>query len=86
MGIEVFLGEPPQHIKDWIIKNSVKPETHIKFTDRTEGDYLIEGAMDLQALIGAGLMPVGSGTDFPPDWSKKPLEVNVGSAVTSIGD
>ena len=46
MGIEVFLGEPPQHIKEWIINHSVKQETHVKFVGGAEGDYLIEGVMD----------------------------------------
>ena len=86
MGIEVYLGAPPQHIKAWIINHSVKQETHIKFTDGTEGDYLIEGAMDCPALIAAGLMPPGSGTDVEPSWNKKPIEVEIGSAVTSIGE
>ena len=63
----------------------VKKETHIKFTDGTEGDYLIEGAMDCPALVAAGLMPPGSGTEMPPYWNKGPMEVEIGSAVTSIG-
>ena len=49
MGIEVYLGAPPKHIKDWIINNSKpagNPKTHIKFVDGAEGDYLIEGVMD----------------------------------------
>ena len=64
----------------------VKAETHIKFVDGTEGDYLIEGAMDCPALVVAGLMPPGSGTEQPPSWIKYPAEVEIGSAVTSIGD
>ena len=67
-------------------KPAVKAETHIKFTDGTEGDYLIKGAMDYQALIAAGLMPDGSGMENEPSWIKSPLEVEIGSAVTSIGD
>ena len=63
----------------------VKNETHIKFVDGTEGDYLIEGVMDCPALIAAGLMPPGSGTEDPPSWIKYPAEVEIGSAVTSIG-
>ena len=89
MGTQVFLGNPPQHVIDWIKAHSkpvVKNETHIKFADGTEGDYLIEGAMDFQALIAAGLMPPGSGTDEDPSWIKDPAEVEIGSAVTSIGD
>ena len=64
----------------------VKKETHIKFTDGTEGDYLIEGVMDCPALVAAGLMPEGSGTEMPPSWIKNPKEVEIGSAVTSIGE
>ena len=46
----------------------VKKETHIKFTDEMEGDYLIEGAMDIQALAAAGLMRHVVG--FKPYWIK----------------
>ena len=89
MATEIYLGKPPQHVIDWIKANSkpvVKAETHIKFYDGTEGDYLIEGVMDCPALVAAGLMPEGSGTEMPPSWNKGPIEVEIGSAVTSIGD
>ena len=61
------------------------PKTNIKFTDGTKGDYLIEGAMDCPALVAAGLMLPGSGTEMSPSWNKDPMEVEIGSAVTSIG-
>lgn len=64
----------------------MKAETHIKFTDETEGEYLIEGVMDCPALVAAGLMPEGSGTSARPSWIKSPLEVEIGSAVTNIGN
>ena len=89
MATEIYLGEPPQHVIDWIKAHSkpvVKRETHVKFADGTEGDYLIEGVMDFQALIAAGLMPPGSGTEDLPSWIKDPAEVEIGSAVTSIGN
>ena len=63
----------------------VKKETHIKFVDGSEGDYLIEGIMDCPALVAAGLMPEGSGTVVEPAWIKNPREVEIGSSVTSIG-
>ena len=63
----------------------VKKETHIKFVDGTEGDYLIEGVMDCPALIAAGLMYEGSGTSREPSWIDRPMEVEIGSTVTSIG-
>lgn len=56
MGTQVFLGMPPLHIKEWIRKHHIKPETHIKFIDGTEDDYLLEGNVDYQYLIGKGLM------------------------------
>ncbi len=34
----------------------VKPETHIKFVDGTEGDYLLEGNVDYEYLLEKGLM------------------------------
>ena len=88
MATEIYLGEPPQHVIDWIKAHSkpvVKRETHVKFTDGTEGEYLIEGAMDCPALVAAGLMPEGSGTSMPVTWNKNPMEVEIGPAVTSIG-
>ena len=89
MATEIYLGNPPQHVIDWIkahSKPTVKAETHIKFTDETEGEYLIEGVMDCPALVAAGLMPEGSGTIARPSWIKSPLEVEIGSAVTNIGE
>ena len=69
MATEIYLGNPPQHVIDWIREHSkpvVKKETHIKFANGTEGDYLIKGVMDCPALIAAGLMYEGSGTSAPP--------------------
>ena len=73
MATKIYLGNPPQYVIDWIKAHSkpvVKKETHIKFVDGTEGDYLIEGTMDCPALVAAGLMPEGSGTSAPPSWIK----------------
>ena len=88
MGTQVFLGNPPQHVIDWIREHSkpvASPKTKITFTDGSKGEYLIEGNMGLDELIAAGLMPPGSGTEDPPSWIKYPAEVEIGSAVTSIG-
>ena len=87
MATEIYLGNPPQHVIDWIREHSkpvASPKTKITFTDGTKGEYLIEGAMDCPALVAAGLMPEGSGTSAPPSWIKNPAEVEIGSAVTSI--
>ena len=89
MGTQVFLGNPPQHVIDWIKAHSkpvVSPKTKITFMDGSEGEYLIEGIMDISALVAAGLMPEGSGTGAPPTWIKNPAKVEIGSAATSIGN
>ena len=88
MGTQVFLGNPPQHVIDWIKAHSkpvVSPKTKITFSDGSKGEYLIEGTMDCPALVAAGLMPEGSGTVVEPAWIKNPREVEIGSSVTSIG-
>ena len=73
MATEIYLGNPPPHVIDWIkahSKPAENPKTHIKFVDGTEGDYLIEGTMECPALVAAGLMPKGSGTEHAPYWIK----------------
>lgn len=55
----VFLGKPPASIEQWIRDHHgpvVKPETHIKFVDGTEDDYLLEGNVDYQYLKEKGLV------------------------------
>ena len=89
MATEIYLGNPPQHVIDWIREHSkpvVSPKTKITFSDGSKGEYLIEGVMDCPALVAAGLMPEGSGTSAPPTWIKNPAKVEIGSAVTSIGN
>ena len=89
MAIKIYIGNPPQREINWIKAHSkpvANPKTKITFTDGTEGEYLIEGPMDCPALIAAGLMPAGSGTEMPPSWIKNPVKVEIGSAVTSIGE
>ena len=88
MATEIYLGNPPQHVIDWIREHSkpvVSPKTKITFTDGSDGEYLIEGTMDCPALVAAGLMPEGSGTSMEPSWIKQPVKAEIGSAVTSIG-
>lgn len=87
MATEIYLGKPPQHVIDWI-KNRPRPETRIWWSDEESdyNDYLIEGALDCPALIERGLMPEGSGTESEPSWNNPPVKVEIGSAVTSIGD
>ena len=88
MATEIYLGNPPQHVIDWIREHSkpvVSPKTKITFSDGSKGEYLIKGTMDCPALVAAGLMPEGSGTSMEPSWIKQPVKAEIGSAVTSIG-
>ena len=82
MGIEVFLGEPPQHIKDWIINNSkpaASPKTKITFADGTSQEYDWSGKINYKTMTGAGLAENNA-------WIKQPQTVEIGTNVTSIGN
>ena len=61
--------------------------TWIKFSENdTWHEYDIQGTMDCSALIAAGLMPEGSGSEVEPSWITSPYAVDIGNTVTSIGD
>ena len=82
MGIEVFLGEPPQHIKEWIINNSKpagNPKTKITFTDGTSQEYDWSGKITYRTMKDAGLAENNA-------WIKQPQTVEIGTNVTSIGN
>ena len=83
MGIEVFLGEPPQHIKEWIINNSKpagNPKTKIMFTDGTSQEYDWSGKINSQTMIDAGIWDAFTG------WTKNPQTVEIGTNATNIDD
>ena len=86
----IFLGKPPANIEAWIKAHSQPAghaDTWIKFSENdTWHEYEIKGAMDYDALISAGLMPEGSGTEIEPSWNTYPYAVEIGTVVTSIGD
>ena len=91
MATEIYLGNPPANIIDWIKAHSqpaTRAETRIWWSsdESNYNDYLIEGALDCPALIEKGLMPEGSGTEFEPYWSNSPVKVEIGSDVTDIGE
>ena len=68
--------------------STTRAETRVWWSsdDSNYNDYLIEGTLDCPALIEKGLMPEGSGTEFEPYWNNAPVKVEIGSAVTSIGE
>ena len=83
MATEIYLGEPPQHVIDWIKAHSKpvgNPKTKITFFDGSVEEYDWSGEINQQTMIDAGLYDGGSHT-----WIKKPTTVEIGSAVTSIG-
>ena len=58
MATEIYLGEPPQHIKEWIIAHSKpvgNPKTKITFADGTSQEYDWSGDITQQTMIDARL-------------------------------
>ena len=83
MATEIYLGNPPQHVIDWIREHSkpvVSPKTKITFTDGTSQEYDWSGEVNQQTMIDAGLKN-NSGS-----WSKNPQSIEIGTNATSIGD
>ena len=83
MGIEVYLGEPPKPIKDWIINNSkpvANPKTKITFADGSVEEYNWSGEITLQTMIDAGLYDINEYT-----WVNGTYTIEIGTNVTSIG-
>ena len=69
MATEIYLGNPPQHVIDWIKAHSkpvVSPKTKITFTDGSVEEYDWSGEVNQQTMIDAGLKN-NSGS-----WSKNP--------------
>ena len=83
MATEIYLGNPPQHVIDWIKAHSKpagNPKTKITFTDGTSQEYDWSGEINQQTMIDAGLKNDSS------SWSKNPQSVEIGTNVKSIGD
>ena len=83
---QIFLGYPPEHIKNWIIEHSKpagNPKTKITFTDGDVEEYNWSGEITQQMMVDAGLLD-NNNPDIPT-WIKKPQTVEIGTNVTSIG-
>ena len=81
---QIFLGYPPEHIKNWIIEHSKpagNPKTKITFIDGTLQEYDWSGDINQQTMIDAGLF---NGSEY--NWAKEPKTVEIGTNVTSIGN
>ena len=67
---QIFLGYPPEHIKNWIIKHykpAGNPKTKITFTDETSQEYDWSGEINRQTIIDAGIY---DGNEYI--WVKEP--------------
>ena len=83
MATEIYLGNPPRHVIDWIREHSKpagNPKTKITFTDGTSQEYDWSGEINQQPMIDAGLL---DGDSY--NWIKNPLTVEIGTNMTSIG-
>ena len=84
MATEIYLGNPPPHIIDWIkvhSKPAGNPKTKITFADGTSQEYDWKGEITLQTMIDAGLFNVNAN-----NWVKTPRTVEIGTKVTVIGE
>lgn len=83
MATEIYLGNPPQHVIDWIREHSkpvATPKTKITFTDRSVQEYDWSGEINQQTMVDAGLYDKDNHV-----WIKEPQIVEIGTKVTSIG-
>ena len=58
MATEIYLGNPPPYMIDWIkahSKPAIGPKTKIMFTDGTSQEYDWSGEINQQTMVDAGL-------------------------------
>ena len=59
MATEIYLGNPPQHVIDWIkahSKPAENPKTKITFTNGSVEEYDWSGEIKQQTMADAGLL------------------------------
>ena len=69
MATEIYLGNPPQHVIDWIKAHSKpagNPKTKITFKYGSVEEYDWSGRINMQTLIDAGLL------ESADSWIKMP--------------
>ena len=80
----VFLGYPPENIKQWIINHRPTPPVQgntFFWVNGEKNEYDIEGTLDQQWFIDNGYF---DGDNW--EWLKQISKAELGSKVTSIGD
>ena len=84
MATEIYLGNPPQHVIDWIKAHSkpvLNPKTKITFTDGTSQEYDWSDEITKQTMIDAGIFD-----ENEYKWVKEPQTIEIGTQVTCISD
>ena len=84
MATEIYIGNPPPRMIDWIKAHSKpagNPKTKITFTDGTSQEYDWKGEITLQTMIDAGLFNGNAN-----NWVKTPRTVEIGTKVTVVGE
>ena len=93
MAVDIFLGEPPAHIKQWIIEHATPPgpvphaDTRFTLEDGTVETYNITGILNRQWMIDNGYYkPYDIETGEGDTWLKIIVQADIGNTVTSVGD
>ena len=84
MATEIFLGEPPAHIKQWIIEHATPAghqETIFTLEDGTVKPESITSTLNQQWMVTNGYF-----NDVNYTWINPITQVDIGNTVTSIGD
>ena len=83
---QIFLGEPPANVKQWIIDHATPPgpaghaETRFILSDGTVETYNITGTLDYQWMADNGYWD-----DENFEWLKDITQADIGNTVTGIG-
>ena len=87
MAVDIFLGEPPAHIKQWIIEHATPPgpvphaDTRFTLEDGTVETYNITGTINRSWMVTNGYWSEDKG-----QWLKTITQADIGNTVTSIGE
>lgn len=83
MAVEIYLGNPPANIKQWIIDHASPashPETRFTLEGGTIETYNIIGTLDQQWMIDNGYW-----NEDDEEWIKIIIQADIGNTVTNIG-
>lgn len=84
MAVEVYLGNPPENIRLWIINNSQyasHSDTRFTLANGTTESYEITGTLNYQWMCDNGFYDETNWS-----WMKPIVEANLGNTLTSVSD